>query len=191
MGNRPDMERDEAFMRALGDKQRSFKELASTRYLRPVAAAQRAYLRAAVPEAEATERDFWTMSCLPPTTKSRLSAISMRFMEVCVLDAPDDPDAGAIQMFVIVRRSVLASASVSDEDLKDVYPGLTFKPSRYKDAGADQVEASGWHDDLIEALYEPRFALAAQVLAEHLISGRTVHWEGHNYQLADEVMRRG
>jgi hypothetical protein len=184
------MQRDESFMRGHSDKKVSFKELASTRYLRPVAAAHRAYLEAAVQNAETTERDFWTMSCLPSTTLGRLSAISMRFMEVCVLHAPDDPEAGAVDMFVVVRRSVLASAATSDEDLEEEYPGLTFERSDYKDAGADQVVASAWHDDLIEALHKPRFALAARVLAEHLLSGRTVHWKGHNYQLADEVMRR-
>jgi hypothetical protein len=184
------MERDEDFMRRHADKQRRFKELASTRYLRPVAAAHRAYLQAAVGDAEATERDFWTMSCLPPTTPSRLSAISMRIMEVFVLDAPEDPEAGAIRGFVILRRSVLAGGRASDEQLGAQYPGITFEPSPYRDAGEDQVRAYGWHDDLIEALHQPRFALAARVLAEHLLRGHTQHWEGHNYQLADEVLRR-
>jgi hypothetical protein len=190
MGNRPEMHRDEAFMRAHVDKQKVFKELSSTRFLRPVAAAHRAYLAAAVEDVVAKERDFWTMSCLPPTTEGRLSAISMRFMEVCVLHAPDDLEAGAVDMFVIVRRSVLAGTVASEDDLEGRYPGLTFEHSEYRDAGTDQIRASGWHDDLIEALHEPRFALSARVLAEHLLTGRTAHWESHNYELADAVLRR-
>ncbi|WP_143234438.1 hypothetical protein [Paractinoplanes atraurantiacus] len=184
------MQRDEAFMRAHAGKRQAFEKLASTRFLRPVAAAHRAYLAAAVDDVEATERDFWTMSCLPSTTERRLSAISMRFMEVCVLHAPEDVEAGAAAMFVIVRRSVLAVPGESNEHLGDRYPGLTFSPSEYRDAGTDQIRASGWHDDLVEALHEPRFALSARVLAEHLLTGQTVHWEGHNYELADTVLRR-
>ncbi|MGK5682667.1 hypothetical protein [Actinoplanes sp. URMC 104] len=59
---------DEESMRDDPLKHQRFDELAAGRYLRPVVAAQRAYLRAAVAEPQAGERDHWTMSCLPPTT---------------------------------------------------------------------------------------------------------------------------
>lgn len=190
MGIRAKVQRNEAAMRAQDGKQRGFEALASTRYLRPVVAAHRAYLRAVVDDPGVSERDYWNMSCLPSTTPRRLSAINMRIMEVCVLTAPEDPETGAIYMYVILRRSVLGGVATTDADLGRQYPGLVFGPSDYGPAGTDQVAAEGCHDDLIEALYVPRFALAARSLAEHLLTSRSPYWECHNYQLADEVLRR-
>jgi hypothetical protein len=156
-----------------------------------VVAANQAYLRAAVPDAAATERDHWALSCVPGTTPGRLSAISIKTMETFVLHEPDEPDgAGSAKAFVIVRRSTLERYSDSGRVLDESLPGLNFEASDYRDPGPNQIRVRGWHHEIMAALGDEYFAAAARELVTPLLASRTMHGRGHSYQLADHVLGR-
>ncbi|WP_319462713.1 hypothetical protein [Micromonospora sp. RTP1Z1] len=178
-------------MRADLGKQERFDRLLRSRYFDAVVAANRAYLEVAIPEAATTEREHWALSCLPSTTPGRLSAISIKTMETFVLhENPDDDADGSVAAFVIVRRSVLEQHWKAVEALDEAFPGLDADESDYRDATADQIRIWGWHDEMIPAFEDERFAAAARDLAMPLLASRTMQWRGHNYQLADHVLDR-
>ncbi|MGC4761384.1 hypothetical protein ACLQ20_00810 [Micromonospora sp. DT46] len=104
-----------------------FERLADGPYLDSVVAANRAYLDAVVPDAAATERDHWALSCLPGTRTDppRLSAVSMKTMETFVLHEPTEPGANArAEGFVVVRKSVL-DGHWTPAGFRAAHPGLT------------------------------------------------------------------
>ncbi|MFC6015206.1 HNH endonuclease [Plantactinospora solaniradicis] len=182
---------DEPAMRADPGKQSQFDRLRASAFFPAVVAANRAYLEVAVPDAAETEREYWALSCLPGTRPGRLSAVSMRRMETFVLGEPADPSGAEPAVgFVIVRRSTLTRRWPTPEALGETFPGLTVEDSDYVDAGPDQARIRGRHDELTAALADGDFAAAVRDLAESLLTGRTSHKPGHNYQLADEVLGR-
>ncbi|MBM0255477.1 HNH endonuclease [Micromonospora sp. 4G55] len=155
-------------------------------------AANRAYLAVAVPDAAATERDYWTLSCLPNTTRDpqRLSAVCMRTMETFVLHEPLDPaNEGMAEGFVVVRRSILKRHWSTGRALGRAFPGLTEEPSDYRDAGPDQARVCGRYDRLIAALADERFAEAVRDLTSSLLTAKTMQGAGHSAPLVDEVLR--
>ncbi|MEH0937360.1 McrB family protein [Micromonospora psammae] len=121
----------EAHLRADPTKQSRFEKLRSGPYFASVLAANQAYLAAAVPEARARERDRWIITCLPGNGRSgRLSAISMRTMEVFVLNEPDLLNAGeGVSGFVVLRRSVLEGSLPPGRTMGETYPQLRFSKS--------------------------------------------------------------
>lgn len=182
---------DEESMRANPSKQRKFKRLKESPYFAAVVEANRAYLQVAVSNPAETEREHWALSCLPGTTEGRLSAVSIKSMETFVLHEPADPeDAGLAEGFVVVRRSALERYAESGDVLDERFPGLDFDRTDYRDAGPDQLRVWGWHDELIEAFKDEYFAAAVRDLTEPLLRSKTMHWRGHNYQLADHVLGR-
>lgn len=169
-----------------------FERLAGGPYFDSVVAANRAYLDAVVPDAVATERDHWALSCLPGTRTDppRLSAVSMKTMETFVLHEPTEPGAGApAEGFLVVRKSVL-DGHWTPAGFRAAHPGLTRWPSDYVDAGPDQEVLAGDVEDLIAALGDERVVLAARALTEPLLRSRTLHARGHNQPLADAVLGR-
>ncbi|GGM21340.1 hypothetical protein GCM10011608_02510 [Micromonospora sonchi] len=182
---------DETAMRADASKQERFDRLLQSPYFDAVVAANRAYLDVAIPDAARTEREHWALSCLPGTTPGRLSAISAKTMETFVLhENPDDDAHGPASAFVIVRRSVLGQHWSTAEALDEAFPGLDLEESDYRDATPDQVRIWGWHDEMIRAFEDDRFAAAVRDLVDPLLDSKTMHWRGHNYQLADHVLDR-
>ncbi|MBE1486766.1 HNH endonuclease [Plantactinospora soyae] len=182
---------DESVMRSDPRKQSQFERLRDGSYFAAVVAANRAYLEVAVPDPAETEREFWALSCLPRTRAGRLSTISMKGMETFVLHQPADRSvAGPAAGFVIVRRSTLTRHWPTPEALAGTFPGLTIEDSDYVDAGPDQARVRGRRDELTAALADEDFAAAVRDLAESLLTSRTSHRSGHNYQLADEVLGR-
>lgn len=180
-------------MRADPEKQARFAALADGPWFDQVVAANRAYLRAAVPEPSGTERDHWALSCLPRTGSGRrLSTVNMKRMETFVLLRPEEADGDDdVWGFMIVRESVLHRYAGSEQGIEEQYPHLEFDRSRpYQDAGADQVRILGWYDDLADALAQEPFAAAARELAAPLLEGTTNNARHHNYQLADAVLDR-
>ncbi|MEU5932426.1 HNH endonuclease [Micromonospora sp. NPDC047187] len=170
-----------------------FERLVAGPFYSAVVAANRVYLKVAVPDASATEREYWTLSCLPKTTLSprRLSAVSMKTMETFVLHEPTRPGMdGRAEGFVIVRRSVLDRYWPKRRAFEKAFPGLTLEDCDYEDAGADQVRVIGWHDELIAALADERFAAAVRDLTASLLAVRTMQGAGHSYSLVDHVLGR-
>ncbi|KAB1156485.1 hypothetical protein F6X68_11430 [Micromonospora sp. AMSO12t] len=169
-----------------------FERLADGPYLDSVVAANRAYLDAVVPDAAATERDHWALSCLPGTRTDppRLSAVSMKTMETFVLHEPTEPGAGApAEGFLVVRKSVL-DGHWTPAGFRAAHPAITRWPSDYVDAGPDQEVLAGDVEDLIAALADERVVLAARALTEPLLQSRTLHARGHNQPFADAVLGR-
>ncbi|WBC14218.1 hypothetical protein O7600_24405 [Micromonospora sp. WMMA1998] len=181
----------EVLMRADPEKQERFAALAAGPYLHQTVAANRAYLTAAVPDPTGTEYVAWALSCLPKTGAGRLSTLNMKRMETFVLFPPEDVDSEDVGGFMVVRESVLHRHAGSGQGVEERYPHLEFDRSNpYRDAGQDQVRVWGWYDELIEALSQEPFAIAARDLASSLLSGTTNHGRHHNYQLADRVLDR-
>ncbi|MGK5521449.1 HNH endonuclease [Micromonospora sp. URMC 107] len=175
------------------DDESQFGRLLRGPYYEAVVVANRAYLQAAVPDAAATEREYWTLSCLPNTRSRprRLSAVSMKTMETFVLHEPADvDDGGRPEGFVVVRRSILKRHWPSGRALGRAFPGLTEEPSDYEDAGEDQARVRGRYDELIAALTDERFASAVRDLVTPLLSVRTMQGAGHCHALVDHVLGR-
>lgn len=150
----------EAQMRRDPAKRAKYNRLRQGPYLDAVVAANRAYLKAAVPDPIGTERDRWALSCLPGH-RGRLSAINMRTMEIFVLHEPTEPGDTA-HGFMVVRRSVLARHAGQDRDFDVLFPRLRFDEERqYRDAGPDQIVLRGRWADLVAALADERCAEAA------------------------------
>ncbi|RZU73663.1 HNH endonuclease [Micromonospora kangleipakensis] len=178
-------------MRVGSDGSAQFARLSKSRYYAAVVAANRAYLAVAVPDAAATERDYWTLSCLPSTTRNpqRLSAVCMRTMETFVLHEPLDPtDEGVAEGFVVIRRSILKRHWATGRALSRAFPGLTEEPSDYRDAGPDQARVRGRYDQLVAALADDRFAEAVRDLTSSLLTAGTMQGAGHSVALVDEVL---
>ncbi|MEV4479081.1 HNH endonuclease [Micromonospora coxensis] len=169
-----------------------FDRLAAGPYFDAVVAANRAYLDAAVPDAEATERDHWALSCLPSTRTNppRLSAVSMKTMETFVVHEPFDPAADPTPAGFVVVRGSLLGRHWSARAFRKEFPRLEREPSGYADGSADQERVAGPVDALITALADERFAAAARALAASLLPARTMHSRGHNSRFADQVLGR-
>ncbi|KXK59346.1 hypothetical protein AWW66_24700 [Micromonospora rosaria] len=111
-------------------------------------------------------------------------------METFVLLPPKGADED-VWGFMVVRDSVLRRYAGAGQGIEERYPHLTFdRTRRYQDAGDDQVQVFGWYDELIDALAEESFAVAARELATSLLTARTNNARHHNYQLADRVLGR-
>jgi hypothetical protein len=182
--------RDEAAMRASLTAHRRYAALARGPFFEPVVGTVRAYLAAAVPEPFRTERDGWSLSCLPGTTPRRLSALTMRTMDALVINRPGPDERGA-QALMIVARSALDGGFGGREAARDALPELRVVDSAYHEAGPDQALVSGAWEELVVALGHPVVVAAVRELAERMMGmGRTLHWRGHNYLLADDVLGR-
>jgi hypothetical protein len=174
-------------MRASPSKRRSYLRLRRLGLLQLVAAANRAYLGASVRSPDRTEKDYWALSCMPGTTRGRLSAISMQGMEVFVLH---DRGGGELDAFVVISREALREA-LGGVRFSSGYPQLHFEASHYRDGGRDQMRVWGSAREVMRALSDDAFAAAAAAMASRLMrAGRTMQWFGHNYQLADAVLGR-
>ncbi|MBL6276064.1 HNH endonuclease [Micromonospora fiedleri] len=170
-----------------------FERLSESGHYSAVVEANRAYLNVAVPDPAGTEREYWTLSCLPSTKSNprRLSAVSMRSMETFVLHEPLDPESQDVaEGFVIVRRSVLRRHWPTGRALARTFPGLTEEPSDYRDAGPDQVRVCGPYDQLVAAFADERFAAAVRHLTSSLLTARTMQGAGHSRRLVGEVLSR-
>ncbi|SCG45885.1 HNH endonuclease [Micromonospora zamorensis] len=170
-----------------------FERLSESAYYSAVVEANRAYLDVAVPNPAGTEREYWTLSCLPNTKSSprRLSAVCMRTMETFVLHQPLDPENQDVaEGFVVVRQSVLRRHWPTGRALAREFPGLTEERSDYRDAGPDQARVCGPYDQLVAALADERFAAAVRHLTSALLTARTMQGAGHSHRLVDEVLDR-
>ena len=157
-------------------------------YFEPVVATARAYLTAAVPGAPASAGVYWALSCLPATTRWRLSAVTMRITDMLVITRPRPGETG-VQALAIVQRSALQEGFGYRRAARDPLPGLDITDSDYHGAGPDQALIRGPWQDLVAALTNPLVAEAARLLAEQVMAtGRTLHWRGHNHLLTNDVL---
>ncbi|MEU6075992.1 HNH endonuclease [Micromonospora sp. NPDC047074] len=192
-GRRPQGRDEESTKRMVANGKSQFERLSESGYYAAVVEANRAYLNVAVTDPAGTEREYWTLSCLPNTKSNprRLSAVCMRTMETFVLHQPIDPENQDLaEGFIVVRRSVLRRHWSTSRALAREFPGLTEEPSDYQDAGPDQVRVCGPYDQLVAALADERFAAAVRHLTSTLLTARTMQGAGHSPRLVDEVLGR-
>lgn len=140
-----------------------------------------------IPRYAATEGEYWALSCLPGTTPSRLTAISLHTMEAIYITDGDDgtPDARVIASAeAIIHR--FGSWNVFHRE----HPSLDLdEGSNYKDAGIDQIRLIGALPDVHHAITDDRIGYAIRVLTDRVrLNGRTIHAKGHCPQLADLVL---
>lgn len=122
-----------------------------------------------------TERDFWSLSCLPGTNAARLACISVGRMETLVLTAGGG--------FV-----VLAADELTDSARKRHRRAL--RASDYEAAGAHQValQASSLAE-LSDVLEDDDVSHAAAVLSYRVMrKGRTWYSRSHSPLLANDVV---
>jgi hypothetical protein len=170
-------------------KSRAFQRLLDGPHLDAVVAANRAYLRAAVPDAPNGGGHSWSLSCLPGTRTgrgvTRLSAVNMRTMETFVLYTVEDQ----VCAFINLRRSVLEAAYGPPAAIAEALDVAKVHEPSYRDAGMDQLQLVDSSDQLVRVLADEHVADAARALADALMTGRTLHWRSHNPLLVDEVLR--
>lgn len=170
-------------------KQRKYEKLARGPFYAPVVAVARAYLAAAVPDAARTQRDYWALSCLPGTTPSRLSAVTMRITDALVIYKSGGDGGPIVKALVLVERSTLEEGFDGRENAQARYPQLRFVDSGYYGGGFDQMIVVGGYRHVETALRDKVIASAARNIAQHIMSqGRVLHWRGHNDLLADDVL---
>jgi hypothetical protein len=162
--------------RADPNKIRLMKKLQGTGLLRAVVQANCVYLHTVMTSPATREREYWALSCMPTTTRGRLSAVSMLTMEVFVLHDQGDAEPDA---FVIVR-----------DEFGDL-PGVMCEPSTYRDGGSSQWRLSGTALDVEAALERDDVGASARDLASNLMArGKTLQWRGHHFGLADLALGR-
>jgi hypothetical protein len=172
--------------------QRKYDRLAAGEFFTPVVEVASAYVAAALPNAAATEGEYWALSCLPGTTPGRLSALTMRATDIVVIYQVVPKTAGSpVDALMIVERSALESGFGSRATAAARYPHLHFVDSDYYGAGEDQMMVRGPYDEIAAVLRDPAVADAARSLAERVMgSGRTLFARGHNRLLADHALGR-
>ncbi|MEV4348550.1 hypothetical protein AB0J83_29185 [Actinoplanes sp. NPDC049596] len=161
-----------------------FEELFESGYGDQVVAANRLYLSAAVPDALATERDHWALSCLPATNGySRFSTLSMAGQETFAVFRPRG--GGVPTAHVFVSKQSLKASGVNLQRL-----GLIIYPSPYKKGGEDQVQVFGSSEDVVRALAEAPLRRAARDFAGQLLDRASGFSRFHSPALADRVLGR-
>jgi hypothetical protein len=139
-----------------------------------------------VPRYAATEGEHWALSCLPSTTKTRVTAISLRTMETVVID---DYDAGNTGGFLNVSQHALLDRFGSWDAFESEHPGLLRSTANYRDPGPDQISIEGTLADLHDAVVDDRVGYAIRVLTDRLHrTGQTLQKRGHCPQLADLIL---
>jgi hypothetical protein len=135
-----------------------------------------------VPRRATSERNAWSLSCLPGGgSPRRLAVVSMRTMEVIV--------AGPADGFMIVSEEALVAHFGDWDRFSKEHPGLEPAASTYRDAGHDQVMLRGSLPALHDAIIDDRVGAAIRSLTARVYAlGRTIHWRGHCPQLADLVL---
>jgi hypothetical protein len=166
---------------------RKYSELARSGFYEPVVETARAYLAVAVEDPRRSQGDGWALSCLPGTTPWRLSAVTMRTMDMLVVNRPRGAEQD-VQAIVVLERSTLRAALA---DAPADPPGVQIVASDYHEAGPDQALIRGPWRRVVDALDEPAVIEAVRSLSERIIArGRTLHWRGHNQLLVDDVLGR-
>jgi hypothetical protein len=165
-----------------------YARLAGGPYFEPVVLTARAYLAAAVADPRAGEGVYWALSCLPATTRWRLSAVTMRITDALVISKPRPGQTG-VQALMLVEQSTLEEGFGDRQAARDLLPGVDIVDSDYYDAGPDQALIRGPWAELVTALANPVVATAARQIAGRIMAGgRTLHWRGHNRLLAADAL---
>ncbi len=93
----------------------------------------RYYIHQFIPAYQLTEYDYWSLSCMPKTSRrQRLAALSMSTMEMLVLFSEGD-------LFVNVAVSEIRKAYPIIADFHRAYQNAYITESHYEDAGFDQA----------------------------------------------------
>jgi hypothetical protein len=169
---------------------RKYHRLARGPFHEPVVTTARAYLAAAIEDPDRTERDYWSLSCLPGTTPWRLSALTMRTMDALVINKPKAGQSG-VQALMIVEKSTLDEGFGGRAAADAALDGVEIEDSDYYEAGPDQALVHGPWRDFVVALEHPVVVASVRALAARMMAiGRTLHWRGHNALLVDDVLQR-
>jgi len=75
-------------------KEKAFDRLLRTPYADDVVHVLQHYVRDCIPRYRATEREYWSLSCMPGTLRGRLAAVSLRSMETFVVHGARLVDGG-------------------------------------------------------------------------------------------------
>lgn len=165
-----------------------YARLSGGPYFEPVVVTARAYLAAAIADPRGTEGEYWAISCLPGTTRWRLSAVTMRTMDALVIYRPRPGESG-VQALMIVERSALEDGFGGRQAAGQRLPAVDIVDSDYYGAGPDQALLRGPWREVAAALSDPVVAEAARLLADRMMAqGRTLHWRGHNRLLVNDIL---
>lgn len=152
------------------------------------------YGRDCIPMPRRTERDYWSVSCLPSTSDKPLVRVNASWMELFTLYADGE---GVRGRFILHLSDFTTDGSVTPEHLDE----------RRLEQGVTAPEDVGWFFPNGADIFGIRVRGAAalhQLLADpqmrrairrfnltHMNRGRNAYQASHSYSVADHMLERG
>lgn len=151
----------------------------------------RLYGRSCIPMPQATERDYWSVSCLPSTSDRPLIRVNASWMELFTLYADDD---GIRARFILHLSDFTTDGSPIQEQLdRDFLDGCIATPSDiswFFPRGADMfgINVRG-AASIRDFLALPRALRAIRTFnLTHMNRGRNAYQASHCYSVADYML---
>ncbi|MBO9621580.1 MAG: hypothetical protein J7500_02600 [Sphingomonas sp.] len=167
-----------------------FEKLLRRPQAQQVLAILRLYVENCIPVPRMTEREYWSVSCLPSTSDKPLARISASWMELFTLLADGD---GVRARFILHLSDFTTAGSPEPADLDQAF--LEQCVSRPEDVShflwkADTfgVKVSG-DASICKFLTDPRALRAIRNFnLTHMNRGRNAYCASHCYSLADHLL---
>lgn len=167
----------------------AYQRLEASGYLADVVQVFRPYIGLVVPYPRRTERDFWAVSAMPSTNRTRrhqrLAALSINNVETLVMYRYDEETYG----FLNLSKSVFVDMSGGSEEAELRAEGYAVEDAEYRIGAGDIVRIDSQPEMLSALLSRPAVVDAAKHLNLNLMRrGRSFQWRWHNYELADLLL---
>lgn len=149
----------------------------------------RTYVQRCIPRPQATEFNYWSVSCMPSTNRGswpRIACFNMNVMEVFVVGYMKD-NPRAHWAFLNVSQEALSRVYPTNELFYAQHPGTELLVSTYEAGGIDQIPIQFTKlDQVARALDDPAVVRAAQLSSHNLMRRRTNFYRRfHCFDLAD------
>ncbi|KAF0959641.1 hypothetical protein [Rhodococcus sp. T7] len=175
--------------------EKNFRELESLREHNDALAILRGYLDTAIPNAAATQKEGWAVSCLPTTNRTaeerRLFTVNVGAIETCYLRRLAANDGSLLSDTVFVTQSILEQAAGRPVALlQDQYDVLDFATPVHRAAGGDAVAVSWFDYDIsLDQFTELPLGAAARDLVNRLTAAGPCNYARyHNPWLAQAAL---
>ncbi|MFI5916017.1 tetratricopeptide repeat protein [Dactylosporangium sp. NPDC051541] len=166
-----------------------FQKLAADPRTPAVLPALRRYLAWTMPAARRTELAYWTVSAVPATSKSyrpRLLTLSVQHLETFIVDAPAG-EPGRTRIRVNVDTPTLLARWGTLDRLMDANPGIYAWTPGYDRPDVTSLEVESARQLRRLLAVEAVVPAARRLNLDLMRKGPTLHWQSHNFPLADVV----
>lgn len=162
-----------------------FKQFRAEAQYQDVVSLLKQYVRGCIPAFNATQFEYWSISCLPSTLNhDRYATVNMSTMETFVVGRTG-------WAFINIAASPFEETYPEDSSFVQTYPDTRIRSSSYDAAGFDQLCIV--MDSIVQAkevLRDPAVLLAARVLNLQLMRKRKVLYsQSHCFDLSDELVK--